>query len=159
LDDDPKIDVPLRESVDNFVWCLAQNGWLIIMQPQPHWFFDGQNVSKPPRFIPRGDWKLIANNQDYVFFINVKWQHKIDENIIRTKLMVTKKDEMNPTTSGFYDDINCRDNTYRESKHRKVENEPWKVILPNTTIFHIKNYVCGSGAALIQRSPANNGMK
>jgi len=149
LDDDPKVDVSLRENVDKFVWCLAQNGWLIVMQPP--WFVDGQKVSKPPRFIPRGDWKYVADNLDDVYFINVKWQHKIDENIMRTKLMATKKDEMNPTTSGFYVDISCSDNNYRESKHRNVEKEPWKAILPNTVVFHMKNKICGSGATLTQR--------
>lgn len=145
LNDDPMIDVPLRESVDDFVWCVAQNGWLIIMQPQPQWFVDGQKISKPPRFIPRGDWKYVADNADDVFFINVQWQHKIDENIIRTKLMITKKNEMNPSTSGFYVDVNCPNNTFRESKIRNVENEPWKLIQPNMVAFHLKNKVCGSG--------------
>jgi len=148
LDDDPRVDVQLRESVDRYVGCLAQNGWLIIMQPP--WFIDGQKLSKPPKFIPRGEWKYVSENPENVYFINVKWQHKIDENIVRTKLITTQKDDMNPNTSISYIDVNCADSTLRESKRRNVEKEPWKIIQPNTVGFNLRNKVCVGGTALAQ---------
>ncbi len=149
LDDDPKVEVSLRENVDKFVWCLAQNGWLIIMQLP--WFIDGQRVSKPPRFIPRGEWKYVSDNPESVTYHNVSWLHEISENIYRTKVIFTKKDEMNPNISISYIDINCADSTLRESKKRSVEKEPWKPVLPNTMGFFLKDKVCAGGSTLTQR--------
>lgn len=149
LDDDPKIDISIRENVDNFVYCLAQNGWLIIMQPP--WFIDGQKISKPPRFIPRGEWKYVSDNPESVAYRNVTWEHKISENIYRTKIIFTKKDEMNPNISISYIDVNCADGTLRESKRRGVEKEPWKPVLPDTVGFFLKDKVCAGVPALTQR--------
>lgn len=149
LDDDPKIDITLRENVDNFVWCLAQNGWLIIMQPP--WYIDGQKVSKPPRFIPCGEWKYVSDNSESIAYRNVSWEHKISENIYRTKVIFIKKDEMNPNISISYIDVNCTDSTLRESKRRSLEKEPWKPVMPNTVGFYLKDKACAGVSTLTNR--------
>ncbi len=117
---------------------------------QQPWFIDGQKVSKPPRFIPRGEWKYVSDNPEIIAYHNISWTHKISESIFRTKVIFTKKDEMNPNISISYIDINCADSTLRESKKRNVEKEPWKPVHPNTIGLYLKEKVCAGGATLTQ---------
>src|SRR6266498_5977488 len=88
LNDDPKLDVTLRDSVDNFVWCLWQNGWMIITQPP--WFIDRQKVAKPPRYFPLSEWVYLAENSELSYYYNAKWQYRNNVSLVRTKLFVTQ---------------------------------------------------------------------
>ncbi len=157
LNDDSKLDVTLRESVDNFVWCLWQNGWMIITQPP--WFIDRQKVAKPPRYLPLSEWVYLAENSENSYYYNAKWQYRNNVSIVRTKLLVAKKYEKTPTEAIYNMDIQCSENAFRLTKLKNVERAPWKHIYQDTVAFQLKNKVCGKETELTQTNTSGNGIR
>lgn len=127
LEDDESIEVEKRDKLDRFAMCLMQNGWFLITQ-EP-WYVNSQKLDNIIRFIPRGRWQPISQNETKVNYYDPNKIIK-ENNKIRFKILSLPKDISDPTVVILMTEIDCKEKLYREAPNRNLKDKEWQKIPP-----------------------------